>query len=91
MKNKWSEAFLLQFKAREDIGKEELYEKYFKKFGLGKSEVFECFKFIEDEIGVSVGILRPHDNLSKLTEPPQTGKFLRRFSGKGGAKILKAK
>jgi hypothetical protein len=61
-----------RFADREDIGKEELYRRYFGKEGLPKAAVFECLDLIEEEYEIPAGLLRPEDEITKLTAPVET-------------------
>ncbi len=40
--------------------------------GLDKNDVFSCFDVFEFDFDIPVGLLRPEDDLSLLTEPPRT-------------------
>jgi hypothetical protein len=71
----WHAALLKRFADRDDIGKERLYELYFK--DLPKKEVFECLALIENEYQIRAGLLRPSDNLTKLFEPVATSNPLK--------------
>lgn len=68
MKDKFVEKLLDRFEGREDLGYKELYEKYFEPQGLSEENVMECFKEVEFNFHIPVGILRPTDNMAKLTE-----------------------
>jgi hypothetical protein len=68
----WRATFLGRFAGRPDIGKEELYEHYWKQAGLPKRDVFECLDLIETEYELPGGLLRPEDKLEKLFEPVAT-------------------
>lgn len=67
--SEWHNAILSRFGKREDFGKDGLYKRYFKSDELPREAVLECFDLIESEYGISVGILRPDDVLTKLFEP----------------------
>jgi hypothetical protein len=71
----WHDALVSRFNDREDIGKEALYDKFFK--DLPKTDVFECLELLEEEYEISPGLLRPEDNLDKLFAPVQTKSPLR--------------
>jgi hypothetical protein len=62
----WRKMFLDRFAGREDLGKEDLYARFFAPEGLPKSDVFECLELIEFEYEFSPGLLRPDDGLTKL-------------------------
>lgn len=68
MRDKWAEKLLKRFEGRENLGKRKLYEKYFKPQGLNEKEVMECFEEIELGYSIPVGLMRPDDKMSKLTE-----------------------
>jgi len=68
MKDKWTKTLLKRFEGREDLGKKGLYEKFFEPQGLAEKEVMECFEEIELGYPIPVGILRPTDKMSKLTD-----------------------
>jgi hypothetical protein len=70
--NYWRTVFLGRFADREDIGKEEVYRRYWEKAGLPKADVFECLNLIESEYELPAGLLRPEDSLSKLYQPVAT-------------------
>lgn len=72
MKDRWAEKILARFEGREDLGKKLLFEKYFKTKGLNQKEVMECFDEIELIYCIPVGVLRPKDNMTKLTEAIST-------------------
>jgi hypothetical protein len=72
MRDKWVEEILKRFGGREDLGKRGLYEKYFKSQNLDEKEVLECFEEIESNYNIPVGVLRPDDSLTKLTERVST-------------------
>ncbi len=72
MRDKWAETLLKRFEGREDLGKRGLYEKYFESQGLDEKDVWECFEEIESNYSIPVGILRPEDSLTKLTERVST-------------------
>lgn len=72
MTDKWVETLLKRFEGRKDLGKKGLYEKYFKPQDLAEKEVMECFDEIEFDYRIPVGILRPEDNMTKLTEAVST-------------------
>ena len=79
MTYEWTDAILARFEGREDLGKEGLYSKYFEPLSLDKSEAFACFEVIESGYGIPVGVMRPDDNLSKLTKRVETGNPLKWF------------
>ncbi|MFN0138456.1 MAG: hypothetical protein ACKVQW_00020 [Pyrinomonadaceae bacterium] len=68
MKDKWADKLRARFEDREDLGKERLFKEYFEPQGLDKAEVMSCFEEIEMGFHIPVGILRPSDKLTKLTE-----------------------
>jgi hypothetical protein len=68
---------LSRFEGRKDLGKSELYERYFKGEGLSLAEVIECLGLIESELGISAGVLRPEDKLDMLFEPVPTNNPLK--------------
>jgi hypothetical protein len=72
MKDKWAETLLKRFEGREDLGKSGLYEKYFRSQGLDEKVVKECFEEIEFNYCIPVGVLRPEDKLTRLTEAVPT-------------------
>ena len=65
----WQQAIVQRFDGRENLGINELYNRYFKNAGLRKDEVVECLKLLESEYRVPAGILRPNDKLEKLFNP----------------------
>ncbi len=68
----WRAALLSRFADREDIGKKELYRRYFAEAGLPEAAVLECLDLIELEYNFPPGLLRPEDKLTKLFEPVAT-------------------
>lgn len=80
MKDKWVEQILNRFEGRENLGKHLLFEKYFKEKGIDEKEIMECFDEIERDYNIPVGILRPEDKMTKLTNPIQTKNPLHWFS-----------
>lgn len=68
MRDKFTEKLLSRFEGREDLGKERLYEIYFKDKGLDKDLVLDCFEAIEFDFRIPVGVLRPDDLIAKLTD-----------------------
>ena len=68
MNDRFKEALLSRFEGRNDLGHRGLYEKYFKSQGLPEDEVVKCFKEVEFNFHIPVGILRPNDDMSKLME-----------------------
>jgi hypothetical protein len=68
MRDRFTEKLLSRFEGREDLGKEGLYERYFKGKGLDKNLVLDCFEWIELDFRIPVGILRPADLMGKLTD-----------------------
>jgi hypothetical protein len=63
----WRAEMLRRFADREDIGKEELYKRYFA--DLPKEDVLKCLELIEFEYELPAGLLRPAGRLEKLFEP----------------------
>jgi len=61
-----------RFQGRIDLGKDGLYETYFAELGLAEKEVMECFEEIENDYSIPVGVLRPDDKITKLTEAEPT-------------------
>ena len=74
----WRAALLARLGDREDLGKEELYARYWP--DLLKEEVFKAFDLIEQEYEVPIGVFRPEDELSKLFEPVASKNPLRWMS-----------
>lgn len=68
MKDTWAETLLKRFEGRENLGKRGLYEKYFEAEGLVEKEVIGCFEEIELGYNIPVGVMRPNDKITKLTE-----------------------
>jgi hypothetical protein len=68
----WRDEILGRFAGREDLSKDELYDRYFEKLGCPKPNVFECLNLIELEYQIPAGVLRPEDKLEKLIEPVPT-------------------
>jgi len=68
MKDRWAEKLRERFAGREDLGKQKLFEEYFEPEGLERAQVMSCFEEIEMGFHIPVGILRPSDRLTKLTE-----------------------
>jgi hypothetical protein len=68
MRDMFTEKLLSRFEGRKDLGKEGLYERYFKDEGLDKDLVLECFEDIEFDFCIPVGVLRPEDSMTKLTD-----------------------
>jgi hypothetical protein len=66
---KWLAAIRERFADRDDIGREQVCDRYFATEGLPKKDVLECFDLIETEFGPIAGLLRPDDSLQKLFEP----------------------
>jgi hypothetical protein len=73
----WQQAILDRFADRADIGKLELYARYFEEPGLSKQCVMECFELIESEYEIPAGLLRPEDKLAKLVDPVKAKNPLR--------------
>ena len=61
-----------RFADRPDLGELAAYGVFFLPQGLPQDEVFEFFAWITDEFGVSGGLLRPDDELSKFFDPVET-------------------
>jgi hypothetical protein len=61
-----------RFADRPDLGELAAYEVFFLPQGLPQNEVFEFFAWITEEFGVSGGLLRPDDELSKFFDPVET-------------------
>ena len=72
MNDKWAQALLRRFKGRQDLGKKGLFDKYFMPIGLPEKDVLECFDEIEFDYSIPVGVLRPDDKITKLTEAVST-------------------
>jgi hypothetical protein len=66
--NKRSSILLKRFEGRKDLGKEGLFETFFKPIGLDKKDVLECLDEIELGYEIPPGVLRPEDSMSKLNE-----------------------
>lgn len=79
MKDEWAGTILKRFEGRENLGKEELFRAYFEPQGLNEKDVLECFEQIEAGYLIPVGVLRPDDSLSKLTERVTTSNPLKWF------------
>jgi hypothetical protein len=79
MRDEWAENLLKRFEGRKELGKKELYEKHFKSQNLDEKEVMECFEEIELGYNIPAGILRPEDNLTKLTNRVTTNNPLKWF------------
>ena len=73
--DRWRTNMLSRFTGREDLGKDDLYERYFKE--LPRGEVLECLELVESELKIPAGILRPEDKLDTLFEPVSTNNPLR--------------
>jgi len=73
----WRRAILARFNDRKDIGKREIYIRYFKPRGLDEDCVMECLELIETEYQIPAGVFRPEDKLEKLFEPVRTKNPLR--------------
>ena len=61
-----------RFTRRDDLGHERLYDTYFRVDGLSFQCVKECLDFLEEEVGVPGGLMRPDDPLELLLQPPPT-------------------
>lgn len=59
---------LERFQGREDLGKDGLYRAYFERLGYERSEVLDCLDEVELGYGISPGVLRPDDQMTKLDE-----------------------
>ncbi len=70
-KSHWQREMLTRFSDRDDIGKEQFFERYFRSTGLPKQPVMECLEHIEIEYELPAGLLRPEDSLDKLVEMPK--------------------
>src|SRR4051794_22409276 len=77
MKDKWAERIVDRFRDRKVLSKAELYSDYFAPLGLPERDVMECLDEIEFDYSIPVGILRPDDELTKLTEAVDTNDPLR--------------
>jgi hypothetical protein len=77
MRDKWAEKLLLRFKDREVLSKMELFDKHFASMGLSESDAMECFDEVEFDYSIPVGVLRPDDKITKLTEAVTTSNPLR--------------
>lgn len=80
MSDAWRKQILARFEGREILSRSVLFEKFFKRLGLRESEVMECFDEIERDYSIPVGILRPDDSITKLTDPIPTNNPFRWFS-----------
>ncbi len=67
MKDKWADKLLKRFSGRKDLGKIGLYEEYYKQNGFDLKDVLSLFEEIEASYNIPVGVLRPDDEISKLT------------------------
>lgn len=72
MKDRWTESILSRFQDRQVLTDKELYDEFFASLGLPEKDVMECFKEIEFDYSIPVGVLRPEDELAKLTEAVRT-------------------
>ena len=67
---KWREEVRSRFAARQDLGKEGVYEAHFASMKLPRTAVLELLDLIGREYDLPPGLLRPEDSLSKLSIPP---------------------
>lgn len=65
----WRTQIRRRFADRVDIGRDELYTRYFAPVGLPKEDVIALLELIELELELPSGLLRPDDSLAKLAEP----------------------
>jgi hypothetical protein len=72
MKDKWADQLLQRFRNRQPLSKEQLFKDHFEPLGLSKEDVLECFDEIEFNYEIPVGLLRPDDKITKLTEGAET-------------------
>ncbi len=69
---RWKDAMLRRFSDRERVGGAELFERYWAVTGCEKEAVMDALELIEEKFEVPIGLLRPEDELSKLTDPVRT-------------------
>lgn len=74
--SKWADEILKRFPRREDMGKDGLYEGYFRG-ELHKEDVLDCLNLLEFEFKIQAGFLRPEDKLDDLFKPIGTKNPLR--------------
>src|SRR5581483_11886709 len=73
MFKKWKEFILKRFSDREDLGKKEVYQRYWS--DLPEAAAMQFFKEIESFYFLPAGLLRPDDDVKKLVEPDKSGKW----------------
>jgi hypothetical protein len=73
MFNRWKKFILSRFSDREDLSKNEVYQRYW--HDLSQEEVMEFFKEIECFYSMPAGLLRPDDDVKKLVEPDKPDKW----------------
>ena len=61
-----------RFAEREDLGHQRFFELYCRDRGCSQSGVFEFLAFVEQEVGIPGGVLRPSDPIDLLLLPPRT-------------------
>ncbi len=66
-----------RFIGREQLSKENFYLRYWQDAQLNQQEVYDLCDLIEEVYGVSAGLLRPQDDINKLTDPAKTKKWWR--------------
>jgi hypothetical protein len=87
---RWQDVLQGRFCHRENLGKSELYKRYWQKQGLPEAAVLECLEFIEEEYEISSGVLRPEDHLQQLFEPVATRNPLKWLEYETGAEDRKS-
>jgi hypothetical protein len=70
-------AFQGRFPNRENLSLEALYDRYFAKENLPKTESLELMTLLADELALPVGMLRPEDTMADVLQPVISGNPLR--------------
>jgi len=73
----WRRSVLNRFSDRPDIGKREVYIRYFYPLGLSENCVLESLDLIETEFDIPAGLFRPGDKISQLVGEVQTKNLFR--------------
>src|SRR5689334_11452978 len=73
------------FANREDLGRNELYRRFFSGQIASEGSLTELFDFLEDEFHISVGLLRPDDDLTLLFHPKPSNWWFGEFMNRAAA------
>ncbi len=61
-----------RFAGRQDLGHKGFFEVHYRDLGFPESEVISFLGFVEFEVGIPGGVLRPSDSTDAILDPPRT-------------------